>query len=183
MTEYEARRAQHFARRGELLGDRMARLQWSREEIAAEQRRALRAMVAVAQQRSPWHAARLGAIDAATFEPGDLRALPTMTKADLTANFDDIVTDRRVTLASAVAVGCSQSHGMRLNAAGGAVPVRFRPSAGGRRRRPARRPVRFGELTIHPRVLRSAGRRSRRSSSTRSARPRKAARSTSWRRP
>ena len=43
---------------------------------------------------------RLGAIDPDRFELADLPRLPTMTKSEMMAAFDDVVTDRRLSLAS-----------------------------------------------------------------------------------
>ncbi len=74
----------------------LQRLTWSREHLDDERRRRLRALVAVAQERSPWHRRRLARFDAATLREGELSRLPVMTKDDVMANFDDIVTDRRL---------------------------------------------------------------------------------------
>lgn len=51
------------------------------------------------QARSPWHAVRLADVDPARFTEADIGALPIMTKADVMADWDAIVTDRRLTLA------------------------------------------------------------------------------------
>lgn len=99
MTAYEEQRSRHLARWAELLGDRMGRLAWDRARIDAHRTEALRALVAAAKAGSPWHADRLAGVDPAALDAGDLSGLPTMSKADLMANFDDVVTDRRVTLA------------------------------------------------------------------------------------
>jgi phenylacetate-CoA ligase len=76
--------------------EHLARLSWSAEQIAACQRDRLRALLAHAKERSPFHARRLADVDPARFELADLRALPVMTKADLMGAFDDVVTDRRL---------------------------------------------------------------------------------------
>jgi phenylacetate-coenzyme A ligase PaaK-like adenylate-forming protein len=73
------------------------RLRWSAERIAEHQRSRLRHLLAVAKDGSPFHAARLAAVDPDTFELDDLASLPTMTKTEMMASFDDVVTDRRVT--------------------------------------------------------------------------------------
>ena len=49
-------------------------------------------------ERSPWHHERLAGVDVAALTADDLSGLPVMTKSDLMDNFDDIVTDRRLTL-------------------------------------------------------------------------------------
>jgi phenylacetate-coenzyme A ligase PaaK-like adenylate-forming protein len=68
------------------------RARWPRERLDAYTREAMAAVVAHARDRSPFHAARI---------TDD--AVPAMTKADLMANWDQIVTDRRITLARAEA--------------------------------------------------------------------------------
>jgi phenylacetate-CoA ligase len=82
-----------------VLGEYFARLEWSAAELAREQTRGLRALVATAQRDSPWHRERLAGTDAATLTLDDVSALPTMTKDDLMAHYDEIVTDRRLTRA------------------------------------------------------------------------------------
>lgn len=64
------------------------RARWPRERLDAYQREAMAAFVAHARATSPFHAARIR---------GD--EIPPMTKADLMANWDDVVTDRRLSLA------------------------------------------------------------------------------------
>ena len=49
-------------------------------------------------EQSPWHRERLARVDISTLTAEDLSSLPVMTKSDLMDNFDDIVTDRRLTL-------------------------------------------------------------------------------------
>jgi phenylacetate-coenzyme A ligase PaaK-like adenylate-forming protein len=68
------------------------RARWPRERLDAYIRVAMAAVVAHARDHSPFHAARISD-----------DAVPTMTKADLMANWDRIVTDRRITLARAEA--------------------------------------------------------------------------------
>jgi phenylacetate-coenzyme A ligase PaaK-like adenylate-forming protein len=64
----------------------------------AHQRDRLRHVLAHAVERSPFHARRLAGVEPGTFELDDLRWLPIMTRADMMAAFDDVVTDRRLTL-------------------------------------------------------------------------------------
>jgi phenylacetate-coenzyme A ligase PaaK-like adenylate-forming protein len=75
------------------------RLSWSAAQIAAERQRALRETLAHAKTRSPWHADRLARVDAANFTEVELQTLPVMTKTDVMSHWDEIVTDRRLTLA------------------------------------------------------------------------------------
>ncbi|HEV7215726.1 MAG TPA: AMP-binding protein, partial [Chloroflexota bacterium] len=68
------------------------------EQLHARRDERLRALLRVAKERSPWHAERLRHVDPAAMAGDDLTMLPAMTKADLMANWDAIVTDRRLTL-------------------------------------------------------------------------------------
>jgi phenylacetate-CoA ligase len=96
------------ARIAPLLVDRLpahiARLDWHPDQLAEFQRTSLRALLRHAVGHSPFHAARLAAaglthagID--TFELSDLANLPIMTKTEMMGNFDEVVTDRRLTRA------------------------------------------------------------------------------------
>jgi len=89
------------ARMAAAIGGRMAghieRLGWSADQLPGLQRTRLRALLARAVERSPFHAARLAGIDPGRFELADLDRLPIMTKAQMMASFDEIVTDRRLT--------------------------------------------------------------------------------------
>jgi phenylacetate-coenzyme A ligase PaaK-like adenylate-forming protein len=97
MTDYETLRQQHVARMLALLPAAVERLTWPVERLRAERTKALRALVADARARSPWHGRRLATIDAQRLREDDLRPLPVMTKNDLMDNFDEIVTDPRLT--------------------------------------------------------------------------------------
>jgi phenylacetate-coenzyme A ligase PaaK-like adenylate-forming protein len=89
------------ARIGDAVGHHMpphiARLGWDAGRLAAYQRDRLRALLARAIARSPFHAARLRGVDPDRFELADLARLPVMTKAEMMANFDAVPTDRRLT--------------------------------------------------------------------------------------
>ncbi len=89
------------ARIGEAIGHHMpphiARLGWDAGRLAACQRDRLRALLARAIARSPFHAARLRGVDPDRFELADLARLPVMTKAEMMADFDAVPTDRRLT--------------------------------------------------------------------------------------
>jgi len=97
MAADEALRARHVALAGRLVEEHVARISWSRAQLAAEQRRALRVLLTVASSRSTWHRERLAGIDLENVAVEDIQTLPVMTKSDLMENFDDIVTDRRLT--------------------------------------------------------------------------------------
>jgi phenylacetate-coenzyme A ligase PaaK-like adenylate-forming protein len=85
----------------ERLPEHFQRLGWSAEQVSAHQTEALRRLLRVAVDRSPFHRRRLteiaGRID--TFELADLGQLPVMTKAEMMDEYDDVVTDRRLTRA------------------------------------------------------------------------------------
>ena len=96
------------ARTASGLGDRLpahiARLDWRPDQLGEFQRTSLRALLHHAVEHSPFHAARLAAAglaraDIDTFELSDLAQLPIMTKTQMMSNFDDVVTDRRLTRA------------------------------------------------------------------------------------
>ncbi len=83
---------------GARLMAQLPRLGWDAGRLAAHQTERLRALLAAARGRSPFHGRRLAHIDPARFELADLARLPVMTKAQLMASFDEVVTDRRLTL-------------------------------------------------------------------------------------
>jgi len=85
------------------IDEHIERLSWSRQQIAEVQRDRLRALLAVAAERSPFHARRLAGIDPAGVELEDLPRVPVMTKAEMMAAFDEIVTDPRARRAAAEA--------------------------------------------------------------------------------
>jgi phenylacetate-CoA ligase len=89
------------ARYGEAFGNRLPehiqRLPWDAGRLATHQRERLRALLACAIERSAFHARRLGGIDPGRFELDDLAGLPVMSKEQMMASFDELVTDRRLT--------------------------------------------------------------------------------------
>ncbi len=92
----------HFGRApASRLPDHIGRLGWDARQLADHQREQLRALLACALERSPFHARRLAGIDPGRFEPGQLAELPVMTKQQMMAGFDELLTDRRVTRARA----------------------------------------------------------------------------------
>jgi phenylacetate-CoA ligase len=100
---YEERRRRHVDYAMARMPEYIARLGFTRAAIEAEQTGALRALVAHAVAHSPWHRARLGHIDAERLSAARLADLPTMTKDDLMAHWDDIVTVPGCTLRAAEA--------------------------------------------------------------------------------
>lgn len=78
------------------------RLNWSAERLQTHQGEALRALLRIALEHSPFHAARLarrvGDVD--RFELADLPRLPVMTKHEMMTQYDRVPTDRRLTKAA-----------------------------------------------------------------------------------
>ena len=76
--------------------EQIERVRWSSERIEASQREGLRALLAHALEKSPFHRRRLGDFDPARFELTDLGRLPVMTKAEMMESLDDVFTDKRL---------------------------------------------------------------------------------------
>jgi phenylacetate-coenzyme A ligase PaaK-like adenylate-forming protein len=83
---------------GPQLMAQLPRLGWDAQHLAAHQTERLRELLARAIECSPFHARRLAHIDLAGFDLADLARLPVMTKAEMMASFDEVVTDRRLSL-------------------------------------------------------------------------------------
>ena len=95
-TRHEDLNARMSAELSRRLGDHAGRLGWEAGQLTGHQRDQLRALLAHAAEHSPFHARRLRGLDPGRFEVGDLARLPVMTKSQMMAEFDDVVTDRRV---------------------------------------------------------------------------------------
>ena len=80
------------------LPEHLERLTWPADRLLAERTVLLRHLLRTARKYSPWHRDRLSTVDVDTIDEDRLRELPTMTKSDLMTHFDEIVTDRRLTL-------------------------------------------------------------------------------------
>jgi phenylacetate-CoA ligase len=100
-TSYELLSQRHRDDLAARLPAFLARSLWSVGRIGAARQESLRRLLAHAKQKSAWHARRLAHIDPETFVESDLVRLPKMTKADVMANFDEIVTDPRISLTAA----------------------------------------------------------------------------------
>ena len=99
MTEYEDLRRRHVRDVMQIIPSYVRRLSWSLEQIRAERQQRLRELVKLCQEHSPWHARRLGHLDAEAMVEEDLEKVPPMTKEDLMDNWNEIVTDRSISLA------------------------------------------------------------------------------------
>jgi phenylacetate-coenzyme A ligase PaaK-like adenylate-forming protein len=93
------RRREHLAAIAARMPAHVERLAWTADQIRCERQRALRETLAFAKLNSPWHRSRLGQVEPSSLTEADLQSLPVMTKTDVMANWDEIVTDRRLTLA------------------------------------------------------------------------------------
>ena len=89
---YERMRAAHLSAVQAALDDHVARLDWSRQQIEDYQTRRLRAFLAHAKERSPFHARRLRGLDPSRAAVAELASLPMMTKQDAQEQWDAIVT-------------------------------------------------------------------------------------------
>ena len=78
--------------------DHIARLGWDGAQIEAAQRAGLSSLLAHAVKHSPFHRERLAGVDVDRVDPRDLSALPVMTKHDMMSAFDDVVTNRSLSL-------------------------------------------------------------------------------------
>jgi phenylacetate-CoA ligase len=75
------------------------RLRWDAGRLAAERERRLRELLMWAADRSPFWRERLAGRDLASFTESDLPSLPVLTRAEMMAEFDRVVTVPRLTLA------------------------------------------------------------------------------------
>lgn len=74
------------------------RLSWSADRLKSERHAGLQKILAYAIDKSQWHRERLAGIDISALSASDLSALPIMTKSDVMNHWDEIVTDKRLTL-------------------------------------------------------------------------------------
>lgn len=96
-----------------LLAEHEQRLQWSKEQILAEQQLKLRQLLAHAIAHSPWHKERLSHINPQQFTLDSLHNIPVMTKMDAINNWNSIVTDPR--LNSGIAQNCLNNNKIFLD--------------------------------------------------------------------
>lgn len=98
MTAYDERRRQHVEEMMAQLPGHLRRLGWSAERLRLHRQAALRRLGGSAVEGSPWHRNRLRGIAVDQLDERMLSALPVMTKDDLMENFDEVVTDRQLSL-------------------------------------------------------------------------------------
>ena len=98
MCDYEIQRRRHVADAIALAPRLIERLRWSADHLASHRQALLRGLVDCAIEQSPWHRQRLAGLDVGGLDERSLRGLPAMTKFDLMENFDQILTDERLSL-------------------------------------------------------------------------------------
>lgn len=98
VTPYETLRQRHLQDMRARLPAAFAHLDWSAEQLAAERESRLRDLVRLAKDRSPWHRQRLAHVNAESLTEEGLNDIPPMSKDDLMAHFNAIVTDPALTL-------------------------------------------------------------------------------------
>jgi hypothetical protein len=96
--EFDADRRRHLQAFAERFAVDAERLTWPLERLHRLRDERLRAVLRTAKTRSPWHAERLADVDVDATTGADLTAIPKMTKTDVMDHWDEIVTDRRLTL-------------------------------------------------------------------------------------
>ncbi len=112
------------------LEDHVGRLDWSRQRIERYQTWRLRSLLAVARERSPFHARRLRRLDPSRASVADLASLPIMTKRDAQERWDDIVTSPNLDRARAERILAEQqwfsytAEGQQILSSGGSSGVR-----------------------------------------------------------
>ena len=84
------------AARMALMPELVGRMQLDAKALRELQQDRLRTLLAYAREHSPFWARRLRGIDAARFGLAQLAELPPLTKSELMREFDDAVTDRRL---------------------------------------------------------------------------------------
>ncbi len=129
-SAYERLRAAHLHAVRAALEDHVARVDWPRERLDRHRTERLRALLAYARERSPFHAARLSALDPSTATVADLARLPPMLKGEAQDEWDAIVTVPHLDRAGAERILATQrwfsytSCGEQVFSSGGSSGVR-----------------------------------------------------------
>ncbi len=106
---YERVRAAHLHAVRAALEGHVARVDWPRERLEQYRTEHLRAVLAYARERSPFHAPRLAALDPSTATVADLARLPPMLKREALEEWDAIVTVPHLDRAGAERILAEQS--------------------------------------------------------------------------
>ncbi len=127
---YGALRVAHLNEVRAALEDHVERVDWPRERIDRYRTARLRALLAHAKQRSPFHAARMRGLDPESATVADLAQLPAMTKQEVQDEWDAIVTVPGLDRAGAERILATQGWfsytpaGEQLFSSGGSTGVR-----------------------------------------------------------
>ena len=127
---YQRTRAAHLTAVRAALEEHVTRLDWSRQRIEDYQNHRLRALLAYARERSPFHARRLEALDPSSATVADLASLPMMTKQEAQEQWDAIVTAADLDRAGAERILVEQQwfsytlDGQQIFSSGGSSGVR-----------------------------------------------------------
>lgn len=120
---YERVRAAHLAAVSAALDDHVGRLEWSRAQIERHRDNRLRALLAYARERSPFHAKRLHGVE-------DLASAPIMTKQQAQEHWDSVITVPDLDRAAAERILAEQQwfsytgHDQQVFSSGGSSGVR-----------------------------------------------------------
>jgi phenylacetate-CoA ligase len=127
---YERLRVAHLHQIRAALDDHVERVSWPRERIERYRTERLRALLAFARERSPFHASRMRGFDPATATVADLARLPSMTKREAQDEWDAITTAPRLRRAGAERILAEQTwfsytcDGEQVFSSGGSSGVR-----------------------------------------------------------
>lgn len=98
VDDYDFARRRHVDAFRERIDGEVQKVTWPLGRLCALRDERLRSLVRFAKENSQWHARRLRDIDPDNLSGDEMSSIPTMTKADLMRNWDQIVTDTRLTL-------------------------------------------------------------------------------------
>jgi len=98
VSDFDSDRQRHLRAFADRLSVEAERLTWPLERLHRLRDERLRALLRTAKTRSPWHAKRLAGVDVDAVTGANLAAIPAMTKTDVMDHWNEIVTDRRLTL-------------------------------------------------------------------------------------
>ncbi|WP_309382179.1 hypothetical protein [Cerasicoccus frondis] len=115
MNAAEQIREASILRFREQLPAAIERLRWSRAQLLANQELRLREILAFAKAHSPFYGERLRGVNPETFTLADLPGIEPITKADVMANWDRLVTDPALTLERANAHLAALRDGVKSN--------------------------------------------------------------------
>lgn len=127
---YERLRAMHLNEVTAALEDHVGRVDWARDQLDRYRTARLRALLAHARARSPFHAARMRGLDPESATLADLAKLPPMTKQEAQDEWDAIVTSQGLDRAEAERILATQRGfsytpaGEQLFSSGGSTGVR-----------------------------------------------------------